>query len=359
MNRSIGIRTAAGVTAALVGVALVGCGSDSDPAPAGDGGISGELRIFSYEDTVNEAKLNPFKAEHPDLTVRTAIFENNDEAAAKIKAGFATDLVEVCLDEQDPLVDAGMLAPIDTSRLDHWEDLDPTFRDAAGVTTNGEVTMIPLRAGAVGLIYDKEEFPDGVDSWSALFDENVSGRVSLDGGYWLTPFAIVALANGNQDPMNLDDDQVTEARDQLMEYRDHFRAFARSDADKANLFKSGEVVLADGGRQTAQDIIAGGGNVGWAAPKEGALSWVCGLSISSDAENIDAAYALLNNYMSPETQAIMGNDGFVMMNPNGVALVDPDFEESSDPGALEGAHPEVAPENADLWRKYWQEVRAG
>ena len=40
-------------------------------------------------------------------------------------------------------------------------------------------------------------------------------------------------------------------------------------------------------------------------------------------------------------------------------LVDEEFIESADPRILEGAHAEVAPENADLWRKYWQEVRAG
>jgi len=271
-------------------------------------------------------------------------------------------VIEVCLDEQGPLVDAGMLAPIDTSRLEHWDDLDPTFRDAAGVAAiDGQVSMVPTQAGAVGLIYDKDEFPDGVDSWADLFDPAYAGRVALDGGYWLPPFAIMALANGSTDPMNLDDEQLTEAKDELIALRDagHFRAFARSDADMGNMFKSGEIVLSDGGRATADDIIKGGGNVGWAAPQEGALSWVCGLSISSQAENLDAAYALINEHSSPETQALFGNNGFVMINPEAVPLVDEEFVESSDPRILEGAYAEVAPANADLWRKSWQEVRAG
>ena len=126
--------------------------------------MSGELRTFTYADTVHESKIVNFVKEYPDVKLRTATFESNDEAAAKIKAGFKTDVIEVCLDEQGPLVEAGMLAPIDTSKLDHWDDLDPTFRDAAGVTNGGDVTMIPTQAGAVGLIYDKDEFPDGVDS---------------------------------------------------------------------------------------------------------------------------------------------------------------------------------------------------
>ena len=63
----------------------------------------------------HETKLANFKKNNPDVEVRTATFESNDEAAAKIKAGFKADVVEVCLDEQGPLIDAGMLQPIDTS----------------------------------------------------------------------------------------------------------------------------------------------------------------------------------------------------------------------------------------------------
>ena len=112
--------------------------------------------------------------------------------------------------------------------------------------------MVPTQAGAVGLIYDKDEFPDGVDSWADLFDPEYAGRVALDGGYWLTPFAIVALANGSTDPMTQSDDEVAESRDRLIELVDdgHFRAFARSDADMGNMFKSGEIVISDGGRAT-------------------------------------------------------------------------------------------------------------
>ena len=55
------------------------------------------------------------------------------------------------------------------------------------------------------------------------------------------------------------------------------------DSDMANLFKSGEVVIANGGRGTAQDLIKDGVPVKWIAPKEGATSWVCGLGITSNA----------------------------------------------------------------------------
>ena len=59
----------------------------------------------------------------------------------------------------------------------------------------------------------------------------------------------------------------------------------------------------------------------WIAPKEGVLSWVCGLAITSNAENLDAAYKLINYYASPEAQAISGEQGFVAMNPKALPLM--------------------------------------
>jgi spermidine/putrescine-binding protein len=125
-----------------------------------------------------------------------------------------------------------------------------------------------------------------------------------------------------------------------------------------NLFKSGEVWLADGGRGTAEAMVDDGLPVEWIAPKEGALSWVCGLAISSKAENIDAAYKLIDYYASPEAQAISAEMGFVAMNPDALPLIDRKFRDTADPHNLETAIPETEPDNADIYERAWQEVLA-
>ncbi len=363
------------VLAATVSVgllALAGCGSSASssttatPAPAASTSsgspapppVAGELRTFTYDDTIDPKIMGPFEAMYPDLEVRTATFDSNDEAAAKIKGGFSTDVIEVCLDEAAPLLEAGLLAPIDTARITSWEDLDPTFREANGVEVDGNVIMVPLSAGPHGIIYSKDAFPNGVDSYQTLFDPQYAGRVALDGS-WLTAFAVTALAMGNTDPMNMTDDQVADVKAKLLTSRGQFRAIARSDSDMANLFKSGEVVIADGGRGTAEQINNNDGNVVWVAPKEGALSWVCGLGVSPDAQNPDAAYALINYYASPAAQAIVGDLGYVVMNTAAVDKVSAKNRDTADPSVLAGAIAETEPANAKAWRRAWQEVKAG
>lgn len=343
-------RTQVAAACASAALLLAGCGGsggDENTASAG------ELRTFTYEDTVDPELLDPFKKEHPDLDVRTATFESLDEAAAKIKSGFSTDVIEVCLDEAAQLLADKLLAPIDTSKLSNWNDLSPTFRDADGVTVGDEVVMVPMSSGPHGIIYTTKAFPGGVDSYTALFDPANAGKVALDGG-WLT-----ALASGITDPISMTDAQVEEMKAKILDAKGQFRTIAESDSDMANLFKSGEVVLADGGRGTAEQINEGGGEVTWVAPKEGTLSWVCGLGISAEAENVDAAYSLIDYYISKPAQATTGDLGYVITNPTALSEVSEEFKETADPAEVKDTIPQLEPKNADVWRSAWQEIEAG
>ena len=69
----------------------------------------------------------------------------------------------------------------------------------------------------------------------------------------LTAIGVTALALGMDDPMNLTPDQIDEVKTYLLDHRDQFRDFAESDASMVNDFKSGETVIADGGRGTTAD----------------------------------------------------------------------------------------------------------
>ena len=53
---------------------------------------------------------------------------SNEEAIAKILAGFDADVVNSCVDEATlEMVEKGIYAPLDTSRLQHWNDLFPSM----------------------------------------------------------------------------------------------------------------------------------------------------------------------------------------------------------------------------------------
>ena len=120
-----------------------------------------------------------------------------------------------------------------------------------------------------------------------------------------------------------------------------------------------EIVIADGGRGSAAQLQAAGQPVEWVAPEEGAMAWVCGLAITADAENIPAAYKLINYFVSPPAQAMIAQAGLTVVNPEAMAEVPRSVRASADPGSLTGVIPEVQPDNYQSWVRAWQEVKAG
>ncbi|MBS1675953.1 MAG: extracellular solute-binding protein [Actinobacteria bacterium] len=346
----------------VVAAPIAGCGSTGGtdavaPAPANpDKPATGTLRVFTYEDTTAPDLMAPFEKQNPGLTVQTASFGSDEEAAAKLAGGFQADVVESCLDEMQPLTEQGLLRPLDPAGVPEWGNL--AFTEAPGVTENGKTWVVPLSAGPQGLIVNAEKVKDVPHSWKALFDPAYAGEVSLEGDYELPAIAEAALAMGIKEPMRLSKAQLEEVSAFLDEHRSQFRSLWEADSDLVNLFKSGEIVLSDGGPGVAARMVEAGIPVEWIAPEEGPLSWVCGLSITANSQNVEAAYRLINWQASPRAQAIRADNGYVVTNPKAMPLVAPADKATADPATIAGAIPESRRPNEREWVHVFQEFQA-
>jgi len=341
---------------------LSACGSSSDTgiatAPGNpDQPATGTLRVFAYEDSVTPEMMDPFRQQNPELDVKIATFDSNSEAAAKMAGGFQADVVEVCLDEADSLTGRNLLRPVDSAGVNAWDQLALT--GSADLEFEGGGLFAPLSAGPLGVIYNTEEVPEGIDSYADLYDPEFAGRASLSGDYALPPIAVTALSLGIEDPMNMTKEELDQVSEYMMENRDQFRSLSRSDSDLVNLFKTGEVVVADANTAVAQRMREAGVPIEWVEPAEGAISWVCGFGIGSKAENTDAAYRLINWQASPEAQAIRGKNGYVVTNPAALERIPQRYQATSDPAALKSAIPMSNPPNFDQWERSFQSFQAG
>lgn len=355
-----------GLLALLASLALAACGgggggtTSEAPAPSAaelKQPATGSLRLFAYDDTVTKEQLDPFRRENPDVDLKIATFNSNDEAAAKLAGGFSADVVEVCLDEAAPLLKRQQLRPLDTAGVAAWDQLE--FRDQPEVRQNGKVIMVPLSAGPYGIIYNTEEVPEGLGSYEQMFSEEFAGRMAVEGSSSVTALSVAAFALGFDNPFEMDEAELGEAKDFLLENQEKIRSYPESDSDLVNLFKTGEVVVANGGRGSAEEMKEEGIPVKWVAPEEGTASWVCGLGITSKAQNLPAAYKLLNYYASPEAQAISATNGFVVTNPEAIPLVPKAYRATADPASIEGSIPLTEPKDVDAYTRAWQEVRSG
>ena len=77
--------------------------------------------------------------------------------------------------------DAGLIKPIDTSRLKNWEDIIESVRLDDSVRYGNDQYMIPTEFGNSSIIYRTDLVDEGFaddPSWGILYDEKYKGRLS-------------------------------------------------------------------------------------------------------------------------------------------------------------------------------------
>ncbi len=123
------------------------------------------------------------------------------------------------------------------------------------------------------------------------------------------------------------------------------------------------MVIAVGDRRTASELERRGAPVAFALAAEGQPLAACGLAITAQARDLEAAYALIEHCLQPATQALLATaSGDMAANRDATALVEPsdrvrlglvDLEHLSRPIARV---PEL--EHID-WIQAWYEVKKG
>ena len=339
-------------------------GSPSTGGSVAPEDITGTIRLLSYTDGFDPKYMESFHEQYPNITLKTSAMSSNEEAVAKIQAGFEVDVVNACVDEAAlEMAQKGIYAPLDISRLTYWNDLFPSVKELPGVQLDGEVYMLPVDAGTAGLLYNADSVTTPPDSWTDLFDPQWSGRVAVE-DIAITAIMIAALANGITDPLHMTDAQLEQIKQFWIEHKDQVRTFWKSDASIHALFKSGEVVIASGYPGNAMVLQEEGFNIKFAIAKEGQFLWACGYGITPniDPKNLDAAYALLNWYTSPEAELFEATTwNYQVANQRVLDIAPPEVIERASlkaPFNLENAIPAAPPENRAAWVAAWTAVKA-
>jgi spermidine/putrescine-binding protein len=356
------------VLAAVLAMVMAACGDDAEPETDGGdgtteaGAISGSLTFFAYEDAFEPELLDPFEEANPDVAVRTAAFASGDETVTKLQGGFQADVVNVCVEDTTRMVNLGLLQPIDTSRIEAWDQMFPAFKDLEGVSVDGEAYLVPMVGGTSGIMYNTDAVPEGIDSYASVFDEAYAGRIGLDDDP-LSGIALAAMAIGIEDPLDLDDAELEQVKNFLIEKKPLLRSLVKGDSDIFQLFKSGEIdVVVPGYKGSTETLQKDGEPVDYSLASEGQLTWTCGYSIGANAENVDGAYALINHYAQPETQGWQAENFFYLVsNQETLDAVSPEVVEEAgleDPGDFANAIPYTIPENYDAWQEVWREFKA-
>lgn len=306
------------------------------------------------------------------ITLAKTPFSSWDETFAKLK----TDVFDVAL-VANPYVslwgEAGVLQPLDLTRLSNWNDLFPALRDGDFLRDDaGNVYAVPIAWGDGPFVYAPDRVAEPPKSFMELLDPSWKGRITTFDDPILI-FHQIAVAKGYPSP-NLTQEQLADVKETAKGLVANLRTFTGGYQDATDLLVRGEVDLAIGGWEAM---------VNWAKEKGTTLDfaffdetngggWADSLAIPVNAEDVDAAYAYIDQMISPEINAqIATNLISGTVNSKSVDMVDPSamiydysiVEDGTNPIKFEVWTPPLEAEG-DIatkqdWDDAWAEIRAG
>lgn len=281
-------------------IALLGLAAIGFPAqPAEAAGCT--LTAIVWEGYTDPSFADQFTAK-TGCTVKATYAGSSDEMFAKFRAGGGRtyDIISASGDITERLYKAGLVRPIDTSKLDNYNEIFSSFQGGEWNTFDGKPYGVTFAWGPNVLVYNTKVVKPAPTSWDVLFDPKYAGKIALPDN----PMTIadVALWLGKADPYDLTDEDLAAVKQKLLELRPNIRKFWTTAGELAELFQSGEVVLAHAWPLTYSQLSKEGFPVGSVSPKGKLTGWTDSWMISKNARNVDAAYKWIDFILSGEGQ---------------------------------------------------------
>lgn len=267
-----------------------------------------------------------YTEKHSDAPTFT-FFGDEDEAFEKMRSGFKADLAHPCSQSVVKWRDAGLLQPLDTSRITAWKDLNPGIMKMKNLATSedGTAWFMPWDWGNSQLTYNSEKVDEkDIQSLKSLADPKFQGRVSIPDNVD-DAYALASLVIGLKDWTQMTDEQFKQASDFLRQVHKNVRLYWTDTTNIVQALTGGEIDLAWAWNDaTAQSVLAGSPIKAKPDTQEGISTWVCGYVRLKDAPgNADLAYDYLNAINEPDVANVLVKDwGYGQANAKGMAAVD-------------------------------------
>jgi len=293
----------------------------------------------------------------------TSIFASAEDALQKIRAGYAPDLAHPCIDNVRKWFEAGILAPIDVSRLQHWPDVFTSLQTMEGSTIDGNVYMAITDFGLSSIIY-RTDIYQGEETWMMLFDEEYRGRICARGTYVNLTIALKILG---EDMFAPSDAALETAAEMTRNQRSLVRYYWESQTDMEQSIASGECVMAYAWNEALVNLREQGIPVAYANPKEGAFGWACGpVRLSTGLGDEQMQYDFIDAWLAPETgKFLIEAYGYGHGNQKSFDLVAPETLEAlgyTDPISLMANTTFFLTADAasdEKMLRLWEEIQAG
>jgi spermidine/putrescine transport system substrate-binding protein len=294
-------------------------------------------------------------------TVVHEYFTSEQEMLTKLRTNpGAYDVVLVNSAFTGQAVGEGLLAPIDTTKIANFADLDPSLTGNADLSANGSLYGVPWTWGLTSIAVSTADFPTPPTSLNVLWDPALKGRVSIrDDG--LEAVQLAAMASGQ----NINDIKDMDAvKEKLTTLLPQITTFWGSENDWNQFMAAGDFAVATYWSGSAARSIGKGLPIAFVVPEEGAIGWLDGLSVPASSTKADAAHAFIDWMVDPAFYARWDAEGAPATSnaKAAAALPETSFNRKvlGDPAVVAKVQfmRPVSDENREAYLKLWQDLKA-
>ena len=363
MNRSSTTFRRALVVASSAAAAglLVSCTSGGGGSSDAEGGtLTVAVYAGSWGESFDEAFVQPFE-EQTGATVEVVPGGPADWLTALRSSQGGTpayDVVAFTPNVTPNAVAAGVVAPLDTDRIDAFDELNTTLVEQSRI--GGAQYGVPLTVGATGIAYRTDQVETPPTDWSDLLDPEYCGHVAISPLTFNTGVEFLAgLIDENGGSIS-DPDDVDAAFEQLAAVADCASAFPADGTSVETALSNGDAWIAAHWDGRAFVQANAGEPIGYAYPESGSVGALTSLFVAEGTENEDLAYTFLEYIASSDYQPTF-SEGTWYAASNDDNVYPEQFAEQIAHG--EGAYDDfvwidyetIAPELGDLQAR-WQQI---
>ncbi len=304
------------------------------------------LKVTNWGEYIGEKSIANFEKEYGIKVIYDA-YDSAESIDAKLLAGSSGyDVVNHSGASTARLIKAGIVAPLDMSKLDNIKNMDPEIMSQLSSDWDPENQyFIPYMWGTHGVVYNKELVlatnPDAqIGSMDMIFDPAQMKELAKCGVSLLdSPSDIIpmALAHLGLDPNSTNKEDYAKVGEMLAKIRPYVKTFDNY-AYQRMPQKEFCVAVSYGPDGLLAMSSAAEANTGvvldfYLPEGEGkAQLWIDGWVIPADAENVEDAHLFLNYMMRPDVAAADSN--FIWYaTANIVGRLQVDEEVTSSPAA--------------------------
>ena len=337
------------------------------------------LNVYNWSDYIAEDTIANFEAE-TGIKVNYDVYDNNEIVDAKLLAGSSGyDIVVPSGNFLERQIQAGLILPLDKSKLPNLGNLDPAVMATAAGQDPDNAHGVPYMINTIGYGYNVAKVTEilgadaPTDSWDLIFKPEFAEKLAACGISLLdSPSEVTGIALNylGLDPNSESEEDLAKAEELLNSVKPFIRYFHSSQYidDLGNgetcvaLGYSGDIfIAADAGAAAATPV-----EVQYVIPKEGAATLFDFLAIPVDAPHPDNAHKFINYILEPEVVAAITNYVFYA-NPNLPALEFVDEEVKSNPGIYPPAETIAkafvmkahTPEFEEVLTRTWTRIKTG